>query len=182
MNRYLQSIIVFDVALPVLLLGLPGALLLAAFASFQGLIAARTAEYRENQVRERQVAALKVEMKDLQPKVPLLKSMLAVTDVDARLDNATRAAAEKFSSDEIERTLCDFQSGPSAIGSAYGDGRRLQLKFVSRWEPLNAAALAWETANPNLVLETLSITKASSGTGLGPTLESSMSYYIITEN
>ncbi len=181
MNRYLQSILTFDLALPVLLLGLPGAILLVAFFSFQDLVATRTTEYQDHQDRERQVAALTVQMKDLQPKVPLLKAILSGTDVDARLDQATLAAAEKFSVDEIERTLCDFQSGPSAIGAGYGDGRRVQLKFVSRWEPLNAAALAWETANPNLVLETLSISKTPSGTGTGPSLESAFSYFIITE-
>jgi hypothetical protein len=181
MNRYLPSIMVFEVALPALLLGLPGAILLAAFVGFQGLVATRTAEYQENQDRERQVAVLKVHMKDVQTKVPLLKSMLSGTDVDARLDRATLVATEKFSQDEIERTLCDFQSGSSTIGAAYGEGRRVELSFVSRWEPLNIAALAWETANPNMVLETLSIAKSPSGTGLSPSLDSTFSYFIITE-
>ena len=182
MNRYLQSMLVFDVALPALLLGLPGAILLAVFLSFQATVATRTAEYQEHKDRERQVAALRLQMKDLEPKMPLLKSMLSATDVDARLDKAILAGAEKFSADEIERTLCDFQSGPSNIGATYGEGRRVQLKFVSRWEPLNVAALAWETANPNLVLETLSLAKSSSGPGLSPSLESTFSYFIVTEN
>lgn len=182
MSRYLQSILIFDVALPAIMLGIPGLLLLWAFFSFQNLVAARTVDYREHQNRVRQVAALQAQTKDLLTKAPLLKAVLSGNDVDARLDRATEAAAEKYSSDEIERTLCDFQSGPSAIGPSYGAGRRLQLKFFSRWEALNAAALNWESANPNLVLETLSIDKAPTGADLAPSLLSSFSYFIITEN
>jgi len=182
MNRYLQSILVFDVGLPALLLGLPALVLLWAFFNFRGLVAERTQEYFDHQDRERQVTILKSQLKEIQAKAPLLKAILSGNDVDARLDHATQAALERYSNDEVERTLCDFESGPSAIGSKYGDGRRVQLKFVSRWEPLNAAALEWESANPNLLLETLSISKATTGTGLGPSLESSFSYFIITEN
>jgi hypothetical protein len=182
MSRYLQSILVFDVAFPAIMLGIPGLLLLCAFFSFQQFVAVRTTDYREHQDRVRQVAILEAQTKDVLARAPLLKAILSGNDVDARLDRATQAAAEKYSSDEIERTLCDFQSGPSAIGSSYGIGRRVQLKFFSRWEPLNAAALDWESANPNLVLETLSIDRAPTGTDLSPSLESSFSYFIISEN
>ena len=182
MNRYLQSILVFDVAFPALLVGVPAAILLWAFLSFQSFVAQRTADFDDYQQRERQVAVLKSQLGRLQPKVPLLKALLSGNDVDARVDHSILAAVEKYSGDEIERSLCDFEAGPSSIGKSFGDGRQVQLKFLSRWEPLNTAALDWETANPNLVLETLSIERVAAGTNTAPVLEAAMSYYIVTEN
>jgi hypothetical protein len=182
MNRYLQSIFVFDVLFPAIVLGIPGLLLLWAFFSFKSLVAARIVDYRDYQNQVQQAAILKAQLKDVLAKEPLLKTVLSGNDVDARLERATAAAAEKYSSDEIERTLCDFPTGSSAIGTSFGAGQQLQLKFFSRWEPLNAAALDWETANPNLVLETLSIEKAATSADFGPSLQSSFSYFIITEN
>src|SRR5438132_12436305 len=128
MNRYLQSIIVFDVALPALVLGLPGGILLWAIISFQSFVAQRTADYQDYKQREQQAAVLKAQLAGIQPKMPLLKSLLSGNDVDARVDRSILAAVEKYSSDEIERSLCDFEAGPSAIGNTLGDGRRVQLK------------------------------------------------------
>jgi hypothetical protein len=114
--------------------------------------------------------------------VPLLQALLSANDIEARVDRSMLAALEKFSPDEIERTLDDSQNGASAIGPAFGEGHRLSLKFSSRWEPLNVAALEWETRCPNLLLENLSIQRAVGSQLSAPHLESTLSYFVITEN
>jgi hypothetical protein len=182
MNKYLQSILVFDVALPALLLGLPGFALLWAVTSFQGFANAKTAEFHEHADRVQQVALLNQELQPVQAKVPLLKAVLSNADIEARLDRSISAALGKFSPDEIERTLGEFQFGLSTIGQSYGEGHRLSLKFSSRWEPLNAAVLEWETSFPNLLLESLSIQRAASSTLFAPYIESALTYYVITDN
>ena len=68
------------------------------------------------------------------------------------------------------------------IGQTVGEGHRLSLKFSSRWEPLTAAALDWETSCPNLLLETLSISRSAGLQTSAPYLESTLSYFVITEN
>jgi hypothetical protein len=182
MKKYLSAILVFDVLLPALLLGIPGCILLSALISFQQFAETKTAEFSAHQDRVRSVEALNRELQPVQAKVPLLKTLLSNNDIESRVDHSILAALEKFSPDEIERTLHDSQYGPSPIGQAVGDGHRLSLKFSSRWEPLTAAALGWETSCPNLLLETLSISRSTGLQTSSPYLESTLSYFVITEN
>ena len=93
----------------------------------------------------------------MRAKVSLLKALLSNDDIEAKLGSGIAAGLDKFSSDDVEQTLHDFQYGASAIGPNYGEGRRLTLKLSSRWESLNTATADWETRFPNLVLESLSI-------------------------
>jgi hypothetical protein len=118
----------------------------------------------------------------VQAKAPLLQALLSANDIEARVDRSILAALQKFSPDEIERTLDDSQNTTSPIGPAFGEGHRLSLKFSSRWEPLNVAALEWETRCPNLLLETLSIQRSVGSQLSAPHLESTLSYFVITEN
>lgn len=182
MKKYLSAILVFDVLLPAVVLGVPGCLLFWALAGFQDFVQTRTADLNEHRDRIRMVEALNRELQPVQAKVPLLQTLLSNNDVEARVDHNILAALDKFSSDEIERTLNDLQYGTSTIGQTVGDGRRLSLKFSSRWEPLNAAALDWETRCPNLLLESLSVQRAAGQPLSAPHLESSLSYFVITEN
>ncbi|HET9377467.1 MAG TPA: hypothetical protein VFO40_21000 [Chthoniobacterales bacterium] len=182
MKKYLSAIFVFDVLLPALLLGLPGCILLWALVSFQQFADSKNAEFSAHLDRVRLVEALNRELQPVQAKVPLLKTLLSNNDVESRVDHSILAALQKFSPDEIERTLHDSQYGPSPIGPVVGEGHRLSLKFSSRWEPLTTSALEWETGCPNLLLETLSIGRSASLQASGPHLESTLSYFVITEN
>jgi hypothetical protein len=182
MKKYLSAILVFDVLLPALLLGVPGCILLWALISFQQFVDSKAAEFSAHQNRIRLVAALNRELQPVQTKVPLLKTLLSNKDIESRVDHSILAALEKFSPDEIERTLHDSQYGPSPIGQTISEGHRLSLKFSSRWEPLTAAALDWETGCPNLLLETLSISRSAGLQTSAPYLESALSYFVITEN
>jgi hypothetical protein len=182
MKKYLSAILVFDVLLPALLLGLPGCILLWALVSFQQFAETKSAEFSAHQDRVRFVEALNRELQPVQAKVPLLNTLLSNKDIESRVDHGILVALEKFSPDEIERTLHDSQYGPSPIGQTVGEGHRLSLKFSSRWEPLTTAALEWETSCPNLLLETLSISRSASAQISAPHLESTLSYFVITEN
>jgi hypothetical protein len=182
MKKFLSAILVFDVLLPAVVLGVPGCLLFFALAGFQDFVQTRTADLNEHKDRVRMVESLNRELQPVQAKVPLLQALLSNNDIEARIDHSILAALEKFSPDEIERTLNDLQYGTSTIGTAVGDGRRLSLKFSSRWEPLNAAALDWETRCPNLLLESLSVQRTASQPLSAPYLESTLSYFVITEN
>jgi len=182
MKKYLGAILLFDVLLPGLLLGVPASILLWALISFQQFAESKTAEFSAHQDRVRFVEVLNRELQPVQAKAPLLRTLLSNTDIESRIDRSIRAALEKFSPDEIERTLNDSQYGPSPIGQAIGDGHRLSLKFSSRWEPLTAAALDWETNCPNLLLETLSISRSAGAPTSEPHLDAALSYVIITEN
>jgi hypothetical protein len=182
MKKYLSAIVVFDVLLPALLLGLPGCILLWALIGFQQFAETKTSEFSAHQDRVRLVEALNRELQPVQAKAPLLKTLLSNNDIESRVDHSILGALEKFSPDEIERTLHDSQYGPSPIGQAVGEGHRLSLKFSSRWEPLTAAALDWETGCPNLLLETLSISRSPGAQISAPHLESALSYFVITEN
>ncbi len=182
MKKYLNAILVFDVLLPALLLGLPGCILLWALISFQQFADSKSAEFSAHQDRVRLIGALNRELEPVQVKVPLLKTLLSNNDIESKVDRSILAALEKFSPDEIERTLHDSQYGPSPIGQTVGEGHRLSLKFSSRWEPLTAGALEWETSCPNLLLETLSIGRSAGLQTSSPYLESTLSYFIITEN
>jgi len=182
MKKYLQAILVFDLLLPALFLGIPGCMLFWAFSGFQQYVQARTAELIDHKDRARMVEALTRELKPVEPKVPLLHGLLSSNDIEARVDHTISAALDKFPSDEIERTLNDLTYGTSQIGQNLGQGPRLSLKFSSRWEALNAAALSWEVQCPNLLLESLSLQRAAAQPLSAPQLEAAMSYFIITEN
>jgi hypothetical protein len=182
MKKYFSAIIVFDVLLPLLIIGIPGCLLLFAFSNFQSFADSKIATFTETRDRARQSAILEAELKPVQAKVPLLKTLLSNNDVEAKLGRAIQTALERLSSDEIDQTLHEFQYGQSSIGDNLGEGRRLSLKFSSHWEPLNSAALQWESAFPNLVLESISIRRAPGTQTSAPYLESSLSYFVITEN
>jgi hypothetical protein len=182
MKKYFNAILVFDVLLPALLLGLPGCILLWALVSFRQFVETKTAEFSAHQDRVRLIEALNRELQPVASKMPLLKTLLSDNDIESRVDHSILAALQKFSPDEIERTLHDSQYGPSPIGQAVNEGHRLSLKFGSRWEPLTAAALDWETNCPNLLLETLSISRSTGAQTFGPHLEASLSYFVITDN
>jgi hypothetical protein len=182
MKKYLSAILVFDVLLPALLLGLPCLIVLWALMSFQDFAQARVAEFSAHKDRIRQVEVLNRELQPVQEKVHLLKALLSSNDIEANVDRSILAALQKFSPDEIERTLEDSKNGASPIGPAFSEGHRLSLKFSSRWEPLNVAALDWETRCPNLLLENLSIQRAAGSQFSVPYLESTLSYFVITEN
>ena len=182
MKKYLFAILLFDALLPTLVLGLPGLAVLWALTSFQNFAETKVAEFGAHQDRVRQVEALNRELQPVQAKVPLLHTLLSPNDIEARVDHSVLTALEKFSPDEIERTLDDSKIGASAIGSSFGEGHQLSLKFSSRWEPLNVGALEWETRCPNLLLESLSIQRAAGSQLSAPYLESTLSYFVITEN
>jgi hypothetical protein len=181
MKKYLSAILLFDVLLPALVLGLPGCVVLWALMSFQNFAKTKAEEFSAHQDRIRQVEVLNRELQPVQAKAPLLKALVSSNDIEARIDQSILAALQKFSPDEIERTLNDSKNGASAVGPAFGEGHRLSLKFSSRWEPLNVAALEWETRCPNLLLETLSIQRALGSQLSAPYLESTLSYFVITE-
>ena len=182
MKKYLSTILLFDALLPALVLGLPSLVVLWALMSFQNFAETTVAEFSAHKDRIRQVDLLNRELQPVQAKVPLLQAQLSANDIEARVDRSILAALEKFSPDEIERTLDESKNGASAIGPAFGEGHQLSLKFSSRWEPLNVAALDWETRCPNLLLETLSIQRAVGSQLSAPYLESTLSYFVITEN
>jgi hypothetical protein len=182
MKKYLGAILIFDALLPALLLGLPGGVLLWALISFQNFAETKSADFSAHQDRIRLVEALNRELQPVQAKAPLLKTLLSTSDIESRVDRSILPALGKFSPDEIERTLNDSQYGPSPVGQAIGEGHRLSVRFSSRWEPLTAAALDWETSCPNLLLETLSISRSTAVKTSAPYLESTLSYFIITEN
>jgi hypothetical protein len=181
MKKYLSAIVVFDVLLPALVVGLPCLIVLWAFLSFQKFAEGRVAEFSAHQDRIRQVEVLNRELQPVQGKLPMLKNLVSPNDIEARVDRSILAAVQKFSPDEIERTLDESKNGASAIGPAFGEGHQLSLKFSSRWEPLNVAALDWETRCPNLVLENLSIQRAPGSQLFAPHLEATLSYFVITE-
>jgi hypothetical protein len=182
MKKYLSAILVFDVLLPALLLGVPGCILLWALFSFQQYAETKTTEFSAHQDRVRQVEGLKKELQPVEAKAPLLKGLLSNKDIESRVDRSILSALDKFSPDEIDRMLHDSQYGPSPIGQALEEGHRLSLKFASRWEPLTAAALDWETNCPNLLLETLSISRSAGVQTSQPHLDSALSYFVVTEN
>jgi hypothetical protein len=182
MKRYLQTILLFDVALPALFLGLPCCALLWAVLRFQSFVVEKAEAHAGYEAQSRQVTALSAELAPMRAKVLLLKALLSGDDIESKLGAGIQAGLDKLSSDEIDQTLHDFQFGPSLIGPNYGEGRRLTLKLSSHWESLNTATEDWETRFPNLVLESLSIDVAA-GSGVSPPyLQAGLSYFVVTEN
>jgi hypothetical protein len=182
MKRYLQSILLFDVAIPALLIGLPCCLLFLAVLKFQAYVVQKAETHAAYEIQSRQVAILNAALAPMKAKTALLQALLSGTDVEAKLVTGIGAGLEKLASDEVEQPLHDFQYGPSTIGPNYGEGRTMTLKLFSRWEPLNTVTADWEARFPNLVLESLSIDLVP-GTALSaPYLQSALTYFVISEN
>src|ERR1700722_12958822 len=182
MKKYIQAILLFDVAVPVLLIGLPCAALFWAVLTFQSYLLEKTIERDAYEMRSRQVVALGAQLEPTRAKVLLLKGLMSSDDIEAKLDHGIAASLEKFSSDEVEQTLHDYQTGSSIIGPNLGEGRRLSLKLSSRWEALNTATAEWETRFPNMVRESLSIDLAAGSAVSLPFLQATLSYFVIVEN
>jgi hypothetical protein len=182
MKRYLQTILLFDVALPALFIGLPCCVLLWAVVQFQSFVIAKAEAHATYEAQNRQVATLNAELEPMQAKTQLLKALLSSTDIEAKLVSGLGAGLDKLSSDDIEQTRHDFQYGASTIGSNYGEGRTVTLKLFSRWESLNSVTADWETRFPNLVLESLAIDVVPGSAMSTPYLQSTLTYFVITEN
>jgi hypothetical protein len=181
-KRYLQTILLFDIAMPVVFLGLPCGLLLWAVLTFQNFVLEKKEAHMAYETQSRQVATLNAELAPMQAKTALLKGLLSSTDIEAKLVSGVGAGLDKLSSDEVDQTLHDFQFGASTIGPNYGDGRTMTLKLFSRWEPLNRATADWETRFPNLVLESLAIDLVPGSPVSSPYLQSTLTYFVVTEN
>jgi hypothetical protein len=183
MKKYLKAILLFDLAIPALLLGVPGITLFTALGGFDSFANAKKDEFQQHAERALQIAVLRHQLEPVRDQLPILKSVLSGTDIEARLDRGISSALEKFSSDEIEATLRDVQPGPFPVQQTFGEGKRLALRFRSLWEPLTLAVLDLETRQPNLFLESLTLQKAQGGSEPNNSyLESDLSYFIITEN
>src|SRR5271157_4917391 len=105
MNKYLQAILIFDVALPALFIGLPCCVLLWGVLRFQSFVAEKAAEHAEYETQSRQVAALSTELAPMRSNVLLLKALLSNDAIEAAVDRGIAAALEKFSSDDVAQTL-----------------------------------------------------------------------------
>jgi hypothetical protein len=182
MNKYLQSILVFDLALPALVLGLPCCALFWAGLWFQSSEAEKAEGHSTDEIQNRQLMALRAELLPLRPKILLLKTLLSNDDVEAKLGSGFSASLDKLAPGDVEQTLHDFQYGASDIGLNLGEGHRLTLRLSSRWEPLNIAAANWEARFPNLVLESLSMDVEPGSAVSAPYLKSTLLYFVITEN
>jgi hypothetical protein len=183
MKKYLKAILLFDLAIPALLLGIPGIGLFTALASFDSYADAKKDEFEQHAERVRQTAVLQHQLEPVRDKLPMLKSVLSGTDIEVRLDRGISSALEKFSPDEIESALRDVQPGPFPVQQTFGEGKRLALRFRGLWEPLTLAALDLETRQPNLFLESLTLQKSQGSSEPNSAyLESDLSYFIITEN
>jgi hypothetical protein len=182
MKKYLQSILLFDLTLPALLLGIPCSILFWAVMWLQSSEAAKEEEHSAYETISRQVETVSAELQPMQVKASLLKNLLYGEDMEAKLGTGISASLDKFPADEVEETLHEFQYGPSEIGPQFGDGLRLSLKLSSHWEALNTATAKWETHFPNLVLESLSIDLEPGLIGSPPYLRSALSYFVVTGN
>jgi hypothetical protein len=182
MNKYLQSILVFDFALPALVLGLPCCALLWAGLWFQASQAEKAEGRSTDEIQNRQVMSLRAELQPMRPKVILLKTLLSNNDIEARLGSGISTSLDKLAPGDVEQTLHDFQYGPSDIGLNFGEGHRLTLRLSSHWEALNTATADWEARFPDLVLESLSIDMEAGSAVSAPFLKSTFSYFVITEN
>ena len=183
MNRYLKAILLFDLAVPALLFGIPILGLFIALSCFVSYADAKKEEFEQHAQQAQQISVLRHQLEPVRDKLPMLKSVLAGADIEARLDRGISSALEKFSSDEIESTRRDVQPGPFPVQQTFGEGKRLALRFRGFWEPLTLAALNLETQQPNLFLESLALQKSQGGSQPNSSyLESDLSYFVITEN
>src|SRR5215469_13956532 len=98
MKKYLKAILMFDLAIPALLLGIPGIGLFTALAGFDSYADAKKDEFEQHAERAQQNAVLRQQLEPVRDKLPLLKSILSGADIEARLDRGINSAVEKFSS------------------------------------------------------------------------------------
>jgi hypothetical protein len=181
-NKYLQSILIFDLALPALVLGLPCCALFWVGLWFQSSETEKAEGRSAEEIQSRQMMSLSAELKPMRPKVILLKALLSNNDIEAKLGSGISASLDKLPPGAVDETLHDFQYGPSEIGLNFGEGHRLTLRLSSRWEALNTATAEWEALFPNLVLESLSIDLEAGSLVSAPYLKSTLSYFVVTEN
>jgi hypothetical protein len=182
MKKYLQSILLFDIAVPAIFIGLPCCVLFWAVLRSANIAEEKAVRRTAYDAQAQQVTVLKGRLDPMMEKVKLLKTLLSSEDIEAKLGSGIAAELEKLSPDAVEETLHDFQYGTSVIGPNYGDGRRLTLKLSSRWETLNTATEEWETRFPNLVLESISIDLVPATALSAPYLQTALSYFVVTEN
>ncbi len=103
MNKYLQSILVFDLALPALLLGLPCCALFWAGLWLQSSEAEKAEEHSAYEIQSRQVMALSAELQPMQAKVSLLKTLLSGDDIEAKLGSGISASLDKLPPEMLNR-------------------------------------------------------------------------------
>jgi hypothetical protein len=177
MSRYLKAMLLFDVGFPLVGLALPClGLLLTILNLREGQRRARE-RYEAHELRTRQLNFMRSELSSVQDKAQQVKAWLSPENLESRIDQAVNRALERYTEDDIDRTLREYSASGSAAGSFFARCPLLTLKFSARWETLNMAALQWESEAPNLMLESLIIQRASSGNGL----ESMLTYAVLTD-
>jgi hypothetical protein len=177
MSRYLKAMLVFDVLLPLVGLALPCVGLLLMICSLQEQQGQARELYEAHELRTRQLDIMRNELSAVQAKAQQVKTWLSPENLESRIDQAVSGALERYTQDDIDRTLREYGASGSGAGSFFTQCRSLTLKFSARWETLNLAALHWETETPNLLLESLAIQRANSGNGL----ESMLTYAVLTD-
>jgi hypothetical protein len=177
MSRYLKAMLVFDVALPLVGLALPCLGLLLMIFNLQEQQRQARELYEAHELRNRQLSIMRNELSAVRDKAQQVKAWLSAENLESRIDQAVSGALERYTQDDIDRTLREYSASGSAVGSFFTQCRSLTLKFSARWETLNLAALHWETEAPNLLLESLAIQRANSGNGL----ESMLTYAVLTD-
>lgn len=177
MSRYLQAMLVFDVALPLVGLALPCFGLLLMICNLQEQQWQARELYEAHELRTRQLNFMRNELSAVQAKAQQVKAWLSPENLESRIDQAVSGALEHYTQDDIDRTLREYSASGSGVGSFFTQCRLLTLKFSARWETLNLAALYWETEAPNLLLESLAVQRANSGNGL----ESMLTYAVLTD-
>jgi hypothetical protein len=178
MSRYLKAMLLFDVALPLVGLALPCLSLLLTICNLQEDQRHARERSAAHELRTRQLNAMRGELSAVQNNAQQVRVWVSPKNLESRIDQAVNRALERYTQDEIDRTLREYGSTSGlGTGSYFTQCRSLTLKFSSRWETLNLAALHWETEMPNLLLESLTIQRASSGNGL----ESMLTYSILAD-
>ncbi|MBW0000340.1 MAG: hypothetical protein JO015_14665 [Verrucomicrobia bacterium] len=177
MSRYLKAILVFDVALPLFGLALPCLGLLLMLLNLQEQQRQAAERYEMNELQTRQLTFMRNELSSVQDKAQQVKAWLSPENLESRIDQAVGGALERYTQDDIDRTLREYSASGPGVGSFFAQCRSLTLKFSARWETLNLAALHWESEAPNLLLESLTIQRATSGNGL----ESMLNYAVLTD-
>jgi hypothetical protein len=177
MSRYLKAMLVFDVALPLFGLALPCLGLLLLICNLQEQQRQARERYEAHELQTRQLTFMRNELSAVRDKAQQVKAWLSPENLESRIDQTVSGALERYTQDDIDRTLREYSASGSAVGSFFTQCRSLTLKFSARWETLNLAALHWETEAPNLLLESLTIQRANSGNGL----ESMLTYAVLTD-
>ena len=101
MKKYLKAILVFDLAIPALFLGIPVIGLVTVLGAFDSYADAKKDEFEQHAEQARQIGVLRHQLEPVRDKLPMLKSVLSGSDIEARLDRGISSTLEKFSPDEI---------------------------------------------------------------------------------